>query len=779
MSLSVATVSQIKAQLHAIHKKFPNERVVAVQTNSLWEDEPAIASGETMFRVYQCRSSLQIREALAKSDDASGSILILTELETDKLEHDLLARLARRRIFTLDAWGILLDQFHARTVSPRLAKQKWIAEFLLIEVSRDSYPAAISGVIDEETIWRIILVDKFGFPIARPDLDDLLVWTLSSEKTAFFNSCSAEIQQSVQDWIFETAGDTTGLVFAAVRSGFADSIISLGLVCEVVFAEQNQELSQAAARLERFFGDQPLRQSNALEFANSAVSVIEKSEKNYHHILPEIFNRAEQILAEIKAQDYTRLSRVLPGAFEARLTDYSNQLTALLSKPALLPNAQLLEAFNNARIHRQAAADPKRKGKVEMSIRLFNWLTAPAAREEAAAETSFALAAELYVKELSYVDWARNIVLHGDSNQHFSTALDRLLTIVIKRREKFNRAFGKQLAEWTEKGSSGSEVWRIEEILSAVVAPAAKRQAVLLIVLDGMSFAAFHEILEDLKRHNWHNTPLSSYQAKPVIAALPSVTQFSRTSLFCGALTVGNSSDEARGFAENSALVAVCKSKHPPKLFHKAALTIGSGAVLTPELEKAIYSESEKIIGVLVNSIDDHLAKGEQIAVNWNLDAIPLLGKLLKAAFESDRTVILTSDHGHIIEQGGQYRKADAGERYRENNGKPHEDEFIIGGTRVLAEAANGIIAPWSESVRYAKKKHGYHGGIAPQECVVPLAVLARQPDKFAAREELTANPPAWWNLDKTEISAVQPPLNKINVKDVDPDKLLPLFEKV
>ena len=187
----------------------------------------------------------------------------------------------------------------------------------------------------------------------------------------------------------------------------------------------------------------------------------------------------------------------------------------------------------------------------------------------------------------------------------------------------------------------------------------------------------------------------------------------------------------------------------------------------------------DRIVGVVVNSIDDHLSKGDQIAVTWNFESLPLLNKLLIAAAESDRVVILTSDHGHVIEQDGSFRKEDsAGERYRESDGQAKKGELVVTGNRVLGQTGNKIIAPWSETIRYAKKKHGYYGGISPQECIIPLAVISQSADKLKNWQPVNQSLSAWWNVEPTDSGSMTkfepPPENKKQAgQQYD---LLPLF---
>jgi hypothetical protein len=144
--------------------------------------------------------------------------------------------------------------------------------------------------------------------------------------------------------------------------------------------------------------------------------------------------------------------------------------------------------------------------------------------------------------------------------------------------------------------------------------------------------------------------------------------------------------------------------------------------------------------------------------------------------------VIITADHGHVLERQTIYRQpagtAPAGERYRSADGKPEADELLVSGSRVIP---GKIIAPWSEHVRYATKKHGYHGGLTPQECVVPCCVLVKYNQKLG--EELSEwgerplYQPTWWSRPEPARTA---PLLKLSTTAKRPRKTatisLPLF---
>ncbi|MCP4692734.1 MAG: BREX-2 system phosphatase PglZ, partial [Desulfobacterales bacterium] len=136
----------------------------------------------------------------------------------------------------------------------------------------------------------------------------------------------------------------------------------------------------------------------------------------------------------------------------------------------------------------------------------------------------------------------------------------------------------------------------------------------------------------------------------------------------------------------------------------------------------------------------------DQLNISWRVEDVPALAKLLFMARQTGRTVILTSDHGHVLDHGAKFRRYDAGERWRPDDGAPRAGEIAIRGDRVLRPANGKMIAPWSEHLRYrAKKKNGYHGGLTPQEVIVPLAAMKPRPVEKGWTERPFYEP-EWWS---------------------------------
>jgi hypothetical protein len=150
-------------------------------------------------------------------------------------------------------------------------------------------------------------------------------------------------------------------------------------------------------------------------------------------------------------------------------------------------------------------------------------------------------------------------------------------------------------------------------------------------------------------------------------------------------------------------------------------------------------------VGVVINAVDDLLLKGEQVGHRWGRDSIPVLAALLHEAKLSRRLVVITSDHGHVIDRNSRFFAHEGGERWRTASGEPNESELRIAGRRVVIPESKVVIVPWSEHVRYGVKKYGYHGGANPQEMVTPIVVLSPAEATLDGWIDVPSDTPGWW----------------------------------
>ena len=167
------------------------------------------------------------------------------------------------------------------------------------------------------------------------------------------------------------------------------------------------------------------------------------------------------------------------------------------------------------------------------------------------------------------------------------------------------------------------------------------------------------------------------------------------------------------------------------------------------------------LVTCVLNTIDDALDRSDPGGTDWGADAVKHLAPLLDRARHAGRIVVLTADHGHIVErrQGTQRAYADISSgRSRAATEPAGDGEVLVTGRRVLRHDGRAVLAV-DEHLRYGPLKAGYHGGAAPAEAVVPVAVLV--PGVVPEDVSLHLAPPqepAWW-IDPVEpVVPVAPP---------------------
>jgi hypothetical protein len=128
------------------------------------------------------------------------------------------------------------------------------------------------------------------------------------------------------------------------------------------------------------------------------------------------------------------------------------------------------------------------------------------------------------------------------------------------------------------------------------------------------------------------------------------------------------------------------------------------------------------------------------------------LVSILRVARDAGRIVVVTGDHGHVVDDGTPAMPDWPAERWRAA-GSAGEGELVFSGSRVIPpEGGHSVVAAWSERLRSAARRSGYHGGASPQEVLVPMAVLG------------TGQPPSGWCLAPPSEPAWWRGANEVNL---------------
>ena len=728
-----------RRQLEAFLDREKESRVLGVRSPIRRPWPEFIERNGRQFRVAWCESPLEVREALAGIEDASDArLLVITNLEDSQLGADVIARFPRGRLMAASRWDALRVAFSARDLDPRLRGQDWLSDLLLERPPAAGYPPVPGGVLDLDTAWRFCLEHAVGLPDARADVAALLAWTAGEGNLDRFHA----LPQASRDKILEKLGSEGGgaalLVTSALSAGHGSDALAIGLVCGVVFASTgaNEGLRDAAVRLEPVFGGTRIDAIAGSALAEAAARVIARLDgpSAQRHQL-----RASAILDTVRATENAGLSRAMTAGLEARLVAAAEAIAQAAESGGVQGLARINRFVRSALDHERASEHRARLDRLQMAARLCRWLTG-----RRRPMPGFGTAAKLYAEEGSFVDWARSSLRAGDSAPIVAAAYARLRERAAIRREEENGIFADLLRDWNAGGTGGEEALPIERALDSVVAPLASHAPILLLVLDGLSFAVARPLIADIGRQGWTElAPAGRTSPPPLVAALPTVTEVSRTSLMSGRLVRGDASSERAAFGTHQRLREMSRAGKPPLLFHKADL--GAGPELDERVRAALSDAGQKIVGIVHNAVDAQLAGSDQIEVVWSTEVLRQLAPLLRAARDAGRIIVLTGDHGHVLDGGTTYVQAGPGDRWR-SGGRARDGEIEVRDGRVLSpDGTRTAVLAWSERLRYAAKRSGYHGGASPQEVLVPLSVLT---SGTSPRDWVEAPPaePVWWN---------------------------------
>lgn len=717
---------------------------IRASAKQIWPDSLKQQGRE--FQLRWCDSSLAIREALCdveRHDPITSGLVVITPLATHEVAEDIAARLARARVFQPEGWEIVRQLFHAKESDARLGRYVWMPQTLIDGASQGTYPPVANGFLDLETAWREVLYRFLGIEAARPDAVALLRWAMDPAADPRLAQLPAPARIDVMRWLGETAGIAGEMVLGCVDAGRTADALPLGLVCGVVFAQDGEgqtSLGQAAIRLERFVNGKHVGVAEGRAWARAAEQVVRLTGLDASRA---VLDRADALLRDLRVIDFAHLSDVLPAALDQRLEDFALALTAHVTEPSEANLAEVELQADRALRHTLVAAQKPRMERVEMARRLARWLM-NATPTAASLQTAVAWQSD----QGAFVDWARFRLLGGDELPDVSQAYSACREAVIARRNAFAKPFAQALVQWNaQTPAPEGRIIPLESVLEHVLAPIAAAHPTLLLVMDGLSTSIFRELFARMAIQGWAEmVPSSLGLPLAGVAALPTITEVSRVSLLCGRLTVGASAQEKTGFATNAALLAHSRADAPPRLFHKGDLADATN--LAPEVRAAIASTQQRVVGVVYNAVDDHLSGPDQLHQRWALEDLRLLLPLLREAREARRVVVITADHGHLLEDGTTQLPGGESDRWRPGKNAETPNELAVSGGRVVtSDGSNAVVCLWGESTRYAGRKNGYHGGLSPQEVTVPLSVIVPLGFNLAGWTPAPPAPPEWWEL--------------------------------
>jgi len=749
----------VLSQLKAIFRSDPEaDRIALLWPTPLAQPEIRQQVDDIAVRLVYCPSQLAIREQLVTHDASAERLVLLSGFDESRLAKDVLARLWHNEPRRISPWKTLQQLLGVSQIDPRLTTRelRWVCELLVANYDRLEGRIAHGEVFDLDQAWQALVLVLLDFREPEADWDALFQWSLEQSVVARVAGLPEEVVARLDDWLAPYLRGGEAVVRALWSEGHAEDLLAVGLVCSVLYRDdlaQDKALFLAQGRLsERYLAGMQIPTAVLGKYGTAAQGFAERALRHGRSDLARSLAGAEQILASLDLLPLAVVSDVLPAGLQQR---FDRLAKALDNAGRGKPLAPVYTALAALRDHGHAAKRAEQVERAEYAARLCAWLRTPAAGDDGAERV-----AKDFITHGGFVDWARARIWSGDPHEGLNRVYTRLSRQVRDRREQSNQAFARFLPDLARGDDFGEAMLPLESALDRRVAPLATQRPVLLLVFDGMSQAVYRELSEDLSRHGW--IELRREQAANgsdcLLTALPTITQVCRYSLLAGQLGEGESAAEKSAFGAHPALKSVSNPQYPPQLFHKTDLQESGSGALAARVREAVAGHRHRVLGAVINAVDDQLSGAAQVAQRWRIETLSVLVQLLEAAADAGRLVLITSDHGHVLEHDTAYVAGDEeGQRYRNQASRLSEHEVAVAGARVV-RPGNRVVLPWSERIRYTKAKaNGYHGGGTLQEVIVPFGVwqYAGMSQSVEGWREMASVEPDWWRLESDVVPGV------------------------
>lgn len=765
-----ATLPVVRALLDEAKRKNYRSGVLGVRTRPEWTGSSTFVHDDVPVSVVPCVSSLAVREALLERSPGEW-LVVLTDRSDSDLGAGVLSHFAHHRLRTPDPWEAVRHRFAATGIDPALTRvpsHRELAAGLLAAAPAGGWPPAPGGVLTIDHALGAVAGVHLGLGDPAVDATTVLTWTAAETGPARLGDlrqlAGNVLVDALLDWAARRTGAASAPLLHLLRTGAAGDALALGLLVGLLGEARDSNSADAVQlardsliRLEpRLGGSQP--PPHALRaWATESVSVVSwlLHDSETRPTAERLLARADALLTEVQATGLADRSDMLPAGLTRRLARLADELRSAVAADDGLVTPAALSAVERAWVsvvsHRLAASD-RRTHAFAAAVRLTRWLSQPDDQPDQALQALMARHSDVD----AWVDSAVNDTARGVGDPDLGSALERVLRPTRVRRDRHDVEFAEALVQHTADdplavdGLHGG-VAHLEELMAATVLPLARKTPVLFLVLDGMSVGVGHEVLADVLSRatdGWAEALLPDCSRRAAaLAVLPTLTEVSRASLLCGELRVGGQDVEQKGHRA----LSLAHGLRSAMLFHKKPLdSTRPGYSLADDVGAAIDDvEGQPLVSCVLNTIDDALDRSDPSGTEWGADAVRHLVPLLTRARRAGRTVVLTADHGHVVERReGTMRPhpAISSGRSREASGPIGDGEMLIAGRRVVTPDSRAILAV-DERLRYGPLKAGYHGGAAPAEAVVPVTVLVdgTVPDgtdlKLAVPQE-----PAWWN---------------------------------
>ena len=793
--LGVVTLPVVRALLDEARKGNYLSGVVGIRARPTWAGAGDFEHAGVPVEVVPCVSALAVREALLRRA-ADRWVVVVTDRDDADLGAGLRSHFVWHRLRTPDPWDAVLGKFAATGLDPALTAvpghRDLAAALLACTPVEGGWPPAPGGVLTRD--HALAAVAERHLQLVPDSPRDLLSWTAQPPATALVADLRSLAGDALTDAVLEWAARRVGAagpqLLGLLRRGQGRQAVPYGVVlgalAPALTSLQSADVTTAqvaTALLGDRAGAEPPTPAACTSWSVEATGLVSGwlRDTSAAPLALRLLDEADSLLGQVHAATLAESSALLPGGLTARLGRLAAALRTsagpgeTVELPAVPDQAlSLVElAWTAVDAHLLAGID-SRVDAFRAAVRLTRWLSL----DSSPARLDLPGLQRRHLDTDAWVDSAVNDAWSGADDPELGAALAAVLAAARRRRDRHDADYAAALAvQLRDEAPADPACFPVEDLLATAVLPLARRTPVLLLVLDGMSASVGLEIVDSVvAAEGWVEAlPAGSTRRDGAVAVLPSITRLSRASLLSGELCAGEQVVEQRGYAALTRAYGLDGAA----LFHKKQLdSTAPGFPVAHDVGTAIDDQDgRRLVTCVLNTIDDALHRADPAGTVWTDEAVKHLRPLLARARLAGRAVVLTSDHGHIVERREGTQRNDPGRSSNRSRAATAAggdelgvDEVLVAGRRVLEHGGRAVLAV-DERLRYGPLEAGYHGGAAPAEVVVPIYYLL--PGADGTDGSLVPCPPqapSWW---LGPVSSSPPPIALVATPTLfDPEPL-------
>ena len=745
-------------------------------------------------QIVPVRSELELRDKLPALDANDEQRIAFLVPWTHDIPLDLAGRFAMNgRVRRIGKDARLRALFGVVEIDDD-ARRSPLAEYLLRPFNPSSYPVS-EARLTLDALWSVWLrVDWQLETEGGLSTDTLLAFAAVDPRGPQFveamnDPTAVGVRDALVEWLIKRPGlgVAAATVFKAWEAGTGRRALQLALLCEPLAKSQNGEVRMwLKTKIREHLGvdDEADITVIAAALASEAAGGMRALERRVGITeLRALARDADQLVVDTVVRAELADSVRLPSAWALRLARLGDALQRGAAAPSLQTVADATQALRTLETHtffKDAEAGPGLK-RAEMAVRLLCFLVARPDERFDAGHTPYGEAEALgrwYAQEGGFVDRARRVA-RGSDHDALGKGVQAVVIKVDEVRTVLDRSFARSLASWTEAGQPSTQVLPIHEAVKRVAVRFLEGNAdrrLLVLLLDGMAWTQAVELLESLGNRAAPWGPLAWHSARenrvgesnvPVVfAALPTITDVSRSSFFSGKLFgpgAKRTTSDVDHWANNAVVKKFVPATDAPRLLLRGEANTTAGGA-SPEALSLIANPDRRVVALVLNVIDESLKGSNALRNSWGVDSIASLPDLLDKAQQHGRSILLSSDHGHVsadrlarVESSG----TGQGARWRTwtSPDAPLLDQEVgFSGPRVFTPAgAHGVVLLADDASAYVTGHAGEHGGASLAEVVAPCLLIgcADNPDPTRNDPGLdvrAAIVPRWWYFEVDDV---------------------------